>query len=260
MITKIAVAAGIPMVISKQPHGANLSAEPDLGARLQAANQDAKRLVIVEMPGPEVEAALRTSGYELIIIDHHRYTDLDRMRHESSLEQFLAIFNIDDDRLTSLGFDPVLVRGVGLLDRGFVWELAKEGVPKEDAARIRAFYLSLADELNGPREVERAEALRAWNERTERDGVIIVTSGREDLALREALSFIVAEHYEAAPELLFVQGKRRLTVQDSDAAPALFARFGGFTFGQDRCWGVQSTKEQPLPNIDDVLAVIVSAR
>src|SRR5690348_4213283 len=91
-ILKIAQAAGFPTVISAQPHGARLYNEPNLIARLKLADPDAQRVAIVEIPGVTVEDELKSIGYEVVIIDHHRYDDLDRMQHLSSLEQFLEVF------------------------------------------------------------------------------------------------------------------------------------------------------------------------
>ncbi len=49
-------------------------------------------VLIVEIPGPRKEAWIRQQDKELIIIDHHRYQDLDRSHPLSSLEQFTALF------------------------------------------------------------------------------------------------------------------------------------------------------------------------
>lgn len=256
-ILKIAHAAGYPVVISDQPHGARLYNEPNLIARLKYADPDASRVAIVEIPGPQVEEELRSIGYEVIVIDHHRYDDVNRMQHLSSLEQFLGVYGITDEQLRQLGFDPVLVRGVGMIDRGFVWELKKEGVPKEDQKRIRAHYVDLMHELGSPSKDAVEEAKRAWEAREQVGDLYIVKSRRADVKIREALSFVLADLYEEPPQVLIFEGTGRISLQDSDDAPRLHQAFGGFTFGQDRCWGFQPEPGRPAPSLENILKVIV---
>lgn len=256
-ILKIAEAAGIPTVISPQPHGARLYNELNLIARLKQTDPDARRVVIVELPGPQVEDELRSIGYEVVIIDHHRYDDLDRMQHLSSLEQFLDVFELDDARLTSLGFDPLLVRGVGMIDRGFVWELKKEGLSKEDQKRVRDYYVDLMHELGSPSTEAVAEAKRAWAAREQAGELLVVKSQRADVKIREALSFVIADEYETPPQVLILEGNGRVSLQDSDLAPKFHQTFGGFTFGQDRCWGFDPEPGRPAPTIENMLKVSV---
>lgn len=255
-ILKIAHAAGFPVVVSDQPHGARLYNEPNLIARLKYADHDATRVAIVEIPGPTVEDELRAVGYEVIIIDHHRYDELDRMQHLSSLEQFLNVYELNDDRLRSLGFDPVLVRGVGMIDRGFVWELKKEGLSKADQKRIRDHYVALMNELGAPAEGSVEEAKRAWEAREQMGSVMIVKSRRADVKIREALSFVLADLYEEPPQVLIFEGNGRISLQDSDFAPKLHQAFGGFTFGQDRCWGFQPEPGRPAPTLQQILKIL----
>lgn len=257
-ILKIAQAAGYPVVMSEQPHGARLYREPNLIARLKYADPDSRRVAIVEIPGPEVEAELRSIGYEVVIIDHHRYGDLDRMQHLSSLEQFLTVFELDDAKLIALGFDPVLVRGVGMIDRGFVWELKKEGLSKEDQKRVRDYYVDLMHELGSPSAEAVAEAKRAWATREQAGELLVVKSQRADVKIREALSFVIADEYETPPQVLILEANGRVSLQDSDLAPKFHKTFGGFTFGQDRCWGfAQEPGGRPAPSLEDMLRVSV---
>ncbi len=204
LILKIAAAAQIPSVVSPQPHGARLGHEDNLVYRLKQVSLTARRIVIVEIPGPDIERELEELGYEVVIIDHHRYNDLDRMQPLSSLEQFLQVFALDNDRLVALGFDPELVVGVGMIDRGFVWELKKEGLPLAAQKRIRAYYVSLMQELGGPSEEAWAEAKRAWEARQARGDFFIVRSERNDVKIREALSFLLADEYTEPPQVLIV--------------------------------------------------------
>lgn len=256
-ILKIAQAAGFPTVISAQPHGARLYNEPNLIARLKLADPDAQRVAIVEIPGVTVEDELKSIGYEVVIIDHHRYDDLDRMQHLSSLEQFLEVFGLSDERLRTLGFDPVLVRGVGMIDRGFVWELKAEGLSPTDQKRVRDYYVSLMNELGSPSEGSVAEARRAWEAREQAGEIFIVRSRRADLKIREALSFVIADEYAEPPQVLIFEGNGRVSLQDSDLAPKLHQAFGGFTFGQDRCWGFQPEPGRPAPSLENILKIAV---
>ncbi len=256
LILKIAQVAGYPTVISEQPHGARLYNEPNLIARLKYADHEAIRVAIVEIPGPTVEAELRLIGYEVVIIDHHRYDNLDRMQRLSSLEQFLQIYELTDERLQALGFDPVLVRGVGMIDRGFVWELKKEGIAPADQKRIRDYYVSLMNELGSPAAGSVEEAKRAWDAREQAGNIFIVKSRRADIKIRESLSFVLADLYEQPPQVLIFEGTGRVSLQDSDLAPKLHQTFGGFTFGQDRCWGFQPEPGRPAPSVQAILEQI----
>lgn len=255
-ILKVAQAAGFPVVISEQPHGARLHNEPNLIARLKSTDPEARRVAIVEIPGPSVEAELTSIGYEVVIIDHHRYDELNRMQSLSSLEQFLQVFELSDARLLQLGFDPLLVRGVGMIDRGFVWELNKAGLSKEDQRRVREYYIGLMHELGSPSKEAVIEARRAWDDRRQVGQVLVVKSLRADVKIREALSFVLADLYEQPPQVLILEGNGRVSLQDSDLAPKLYEAFGGFTFGQDKCWGFQPEPGRPAPSLEAMLAIL----
>lgn len=257
MILKIARKIGLPIVISDQPHGAVLSREKNLFARILETDPDTKRLVIVELPGPDVENELRGYGFELKIIDHHRYDDLDRMNKKSSLEQFLEFFEIDETKLKDLGFDSLMVQAVAAIDRGFIWELKKIGLSKEDFDRALEFYRSLTMELGPERRAkEEAAAQIAWDNREERDGVIIVKSEEDRVSIRDAISFIIAKEYGEPRTIIIKQGDRRLYVQASPHVRDLYDKYGGFTFGSDKCWGILKD-DGNLPKVDEVLKVIV---
>ncbi len=253
-ILKIAKAFDIPTIVSNQPHGATLDAEMKLIDRIRDTNTVAHDVVIVEMPSPATEDNLRELGFDVHIVDHHRYEAYDRMKPESSLEQFLKLFGIDNIALDMMGFDPVLVRGVGLIDRGFVWELAKENVPLEDRKRMIAYYREETAKLGTNRRDEEAEAIKAWKKRIiEDDGIIIIKSDESTLSIRDAISFLVAEEFSTPPIVIIHQPGRVVYVQDTPTGLALQQTFGGFTFGQNLCWG-RATKDGEIPSIDEVLA------
>lgn len=258
MILKIANTIHLNTLTSGQPHGARLEKEKNLLARILETNPETTTVVIVELPGPKTEAELQAEGFTVKIIDHHRYDDLDRMQKKSSLEQFLDLFKITDKRLDELGFDAKMVRAVGAIDRGFIWELKNEQLTEPERKEAVRYYRALTMELGEERrEREEEAALDAWEEREERDGVIIVRSLADDISIRDALSFIVAENYpDTPPQTLIIQGKHRMYVQESKYAKDLHLKFGGFTFGRDACWGVQRD-DHKLPSLDEVLAVIV---
>ncbi len=257
MIGKIARAAGVPMLISEQPHGARLEKEKNLIERIREVNSVARDVYIVEIPGVETETTLRTAGFDVHVIDHHRYDALDRMQDESSLEQFLNIFAIDDARLVELGFDPKIVRGVGMIDRGFLWALRTEVPDKDEQKHIRDYYRTLTMELGKDRVAIENAAKAAWDAREMHGGTIVVRSTTKDIGIRDAISFLVADNFDTPQQVIVIEGERRMFVQESDAVARLFAEYGGFTFGRDRCWGIQATPEKPLPMLDDVLAAIL---
>lgn len=257
MILKLAKKMQLPKIVSTQPHGARLEREKQLAGRIEETNDRAKYLVIVEIPGPEIEQALKDQGYKLTIIDHHRYDDLDRMQPKSSLEQFMELFGITNEQLAGWGFDPRMVEGVAAIDRGFLWELDRSGIVGDEKKQAIAFYKTLTKELGiERREKEEVEAARAWQNREEREGVLIIRSEEDLISIRDAVSFIIAEQFDAPRPVMIIQGKRRMYLQDSDRAKDLYDRFGGFTFGQDKCWGILK-EDGDLPSVDEVLGVVV---
>lgn len=258
MIHQLATALKVPALVSKQPHGARLEREKKLIERIRKINPEAKRLVIVELPGPAVEAELREAGYTVKIIDHHRYDDVSRMKKKSSLEQFLDEFKLDNRRIKQLGFDPKMVRSVGAIDRGFIWELAREPLTKAERQQALRFYRALTHELGGARRArEEKAALAAWKKRQTVQGILVVKSADDRVSVRDALSFLIAEEFGEPTTLIIFQGNRRVYVQETSRAKKLHEHFGGFTFGQDRCWGLLATPARALPKLDEVLKIVV---
>lgn len=253
-IVSLAEALHIPCIVSAQPHGATLDAESDLIGRIREANPVAHDIVIVEMPNVSAEDKLRELGFEVHIVDHHRYESLDRMQKESSLEQVRALFDVDDTTLRIAGFDPVLIRGVGLIDRGFVWELAKENVPEADRKRMIAYYREQNAVLDPNQVKEEKAAMKAWKNREMIEGVIVVTIDDPAARIREAISFLAAEDFAEAPVTVISQPGRIIYIQETPTALALQQVFGGFTFGQNLCWGKPIDDDGNLPTVEEVLA------
>lgn len=257
-ILKIAEALRIPHLVSVQPHGARLQAEPDLLSRLRAVSTSARQLVLVELPGLVMEEKLTELGYSLTIIDHHRYEGLDRMQMQSSLEQFLEVFAISDADLARHGFDPLLVRSVGVIDRGFFWELGKEGYSEHDRRRAISYYLQLRDELGLFDPKAAAVARTVFDQRREERGVLLFDGSQAEYRIREELSLLLAEHYpDAEPTSIIFERDGKVSVQNTPYAQVLSERFGGYQFGKGLCWGKVIEKDTDhLPGEAEILAII----
>lgn len=263
LISKIAEKLGLPMIRSRQTHGASLDQGHDYVAQVRKGKYE--RAIVVEMPGPKAEAKLRKLGIDLTIIDHHHYTGLDRAHDHktgkllpSSLEQFLKLFRVTDAKLRSFGFDPKLVRAIGVMDRGFVWALQEEGMNKKEIDRVLAFHDELLSEIHNPKtEAKKNEvAMRAWTRRKKWNGYLIVET-RAGVQLRPRLSRIIAREIGKPTSLIVIERARGLLyVQESDHAMDLFRAFGGFTFGLDRNWGYRNEPGKRKVTLADIKRVL----
>lgn len=252
-IVRIAKALAIPLLESEQIHGATLAEEPRLFERI-AQMQGIKHLAIVEIPGVEEEKHIADLGIEVHIIDHHTYADLDRMQNEASLTQFRELFEISDEDLCGAGFDSEIIRGVALIDQGFLWELAESELPIERQRASRAYYLSCKRDIDPDYSKTEEEALVAWQTKEIKDGVVVIRS-TSPYRIREAVSFLIADAFpEAPPTSIIVEGDGRVSVQETDEAEELFVKFGGFLFGKKRCWGIVA--EGHPPTVDEIMANI----
>lgn len=262
MISQIARALGIQMIVSPQPHGASLDKEKDILALVKAGKWE--RAVVVEMPGPKTEAALRRAGVELVIIDHHHYTDLDRAHDAktkkllpSSLEQFLKLFRVTDASLKKHGFAPRLVRGIGVMDRGYIWALREEGFSEKEIRAVIAYQKKLMASVRDRKNEARKDAIaeRAWKAR-KTWGDYLVVSTTSNIELRSRVSLLAAlELKQPTPMIILENGRGLIYVQESPAALTLFKAFGGFTFGLDRCWGYKYGKRK-RPSLSDIKATL----
>jgi len=264
LIYELAKAMGLQVIRSSQPHGATLEREPDLVPLIRDGGW--KRAVIVETPGPKVEEKLRKLGVEVVILDHHHYTGLNRAHDAkgrplpSSLEQFLKLFRITDALLRSFGYAPKIARGIGVMDRGFVWALKEDGYrPKEIDAVLALRRKLLADHgMLRDEEKQMASARKAWNDRREWQEYQIVVNNAA-AGVREGVSFIVALEVKKPTSIIFVEKKRGLLyVQESDKAMDLFREFGGFTFGLDRNWGYRNKQGKKPVSLKDIQRVLSS--
>lgn len=247
LIEKIARAIGLPVISSGQTHGASLDKGKDIVSIIKKAGY--KQVFVVEMPGLKAEAFLAKSGIKVTVIDHHHYTGLNRAKDKktgrllpSSLEQFLKLFKITSLKLKQLGFDSKLVLGIGILDKGYIWALQKNGYTNKDVGRVLDFHDELMSKLRNPKTEKRkqASAQRAWDSRKKWMNFYIVES-HADIQLRPRLSLIVAIEKRKPVPLIIIEKKRKLIyVQESPYAMDLFKKFGGFTFGSGHNWGYRN--------------------
>jgi hypothetical protein len=261
LIAKIAAGLRLPTVRSLQPHGARLEHEDNLVSRLRAAGPLATHVAIVEIPGPEAEARLGALGWQVAIIDHHTYENLDRRSGQSSLQQFLNIFSVTDDELRLLGLDPRIVHGVGVVDQGFLWALPGAGFSAAEAVRVRAAYLRLKEEVDPHFSQVHAAAARAWqtHQVIPAEKPIVIVTGQDDtLHIREAVSFLIADAFAATPPWSIIrEGNGQISVQDvpPGVTEKLFATYGGYIFGSGVCWG-KVPGDSPTPDQATILALL----
>lgn len=252
-IKRLLEAFSIAHITSNQPHGAKLELEDNLENRIKSANPGTQNVVIVEIPGPKVERQLEDLGYQIHIIDHHRYEDLDRSKDKSSLEQFLEYFEITDADLTEKRFDPILVKSVGYIDHGFVWRMKDEINNPEKQKEALNHYRALIVELEGDaRAKEERDAKIAYEKREERDGYLIFRQPNPDIGIRDALSFLIAENNEK-PRPNIIIADDRIAVQDTNRAVELFEELGGYTYGGDKCFGKHGAGEDLYKEVAEIL-------
>ncbi|MBT5807891.1 hypothetical protein HOI18_01305 [Candidatus Uhrbacteria bacterium] len=262
MIKEIAEKIGLPVIISHQLHGASLDKGHDYVQ--DVVDGGYKEVFVVEMPGVKAEKRFKKLGIKLNIIDHHHYTGLDRAHGPddkmlpSSLEQFLKLFKLTDVKLKKFGFDPKLVRAIGIQDRGYVWALMAEGYSKSEVKNVLKYMDKLTAHLHNPKTEARKRELakKAW-ERRKKWGEFYVVTTRADVQLRPRLSRIIVETIGKPTPIIVVEwGRGLIYVQESPYAMELFNRFGGFTFGLDRNWGHRNEPGAKKVTLRDVKKVI----
>lgn len=267
-IIRIAKKLGIQTIVSDQPHGARLEHESDVVERLRETGKD--EVVIVEIPGPEAEEQLRSVGFTVRVIDHHRYEKLDRMSDPetseplpSSLEQFLELFQISDEELMGHGFDARLVQGVGAMDRGFIWALKRDGFSEDEVKQVSRYVRELSKEARGDEMMELNEeaAKHAWEGRKQLGEFVWVNSDEPKAEIRPSVSLMAVEQFgKPTPMIITSRGGLLIYVQETPKALELFKKFGGFTFGQDTCWGYNNAISQRKITVEDVLSIIHPVR
>lgn len=266
MIARIARAAKIDVSSSRQQHGASIDRGRDYVKILKEGDWD--EVVIVEMPGPTTEEKMRTLGVEVVIIDHHNYTGLIRSKCprsgrvlKSSLEQFLRHFKITDAKLKKLGFDPVLVKGIGIFDRSYIWGLQDEGYSKKQITDVLAYSLELMEDVPGHKqspERERA-AQNAWKNRRKWKEFLIIENNSK-YHIRGEVSLLSAMQYKKPmPMIMYEKKLKRLYVQESIKTKKLFEVFGGFTYGDRHNWGYRNDREIKQVRLAEIKEVLLEA-
>jgi hypothetical protein len=119
----IARRAGAQVLPFHVPHGTRLNKSRVKEIAGEAKWMKAKRVIVVELP-PEalkIEKTLAAKGFQLTVVDHHDYKDLNRHHPLSSLEQVAAL----------LGYklSPVS-KAIGVMDRSLIFGLADLGLER----------------------------------------------------------------------------------------------------------------------------------
>lgn len=251
LINALAMRAGMAVYRSAQRHGATLDEETGIVEFAQAV--DRPYVWTVEMPGEMTEERLRACGLELTIIDHHVYGSLDRAhdingkRLKSSLEQFLAHTEITESDLTTWGFDPIMVYGIGIMDDRYVQGLRKSGYDKQLIERVLDYREDLERQID-PHYQERVKAAElTWEKRITHKGFIVYVSDNH-LSISRLVSTIAIRHgAESKPSIIFCRGGKQLFVLNilSAQIEKLNQAFPGrytWTYGAGHCWGLNNEK------------------
>ncbi len=244
---------------SEQPHGAKLGDESNILETIKKSI--CSTVIIVEMPGPEIEKQIQALGKELKIIDHHSYTDLDRARDAegmslpSSLEQFLELAGIDDKELDEIGYKPRLVRATGLWDAGYIWALIDNGYTTEEIEEFEE-YKEVIDQKLGSSSMTKESKLAAelaWKAREEWKEFWIFESADMNAHIRSLISRMAAKHFKKpTPVIILERAGRVIYVQETPRASDLFDHFGGFTFGKDHNWGYDNEEGEKQVGLDQI--------
>jgi hypothetical protein len=269
LIFLIALAAGITTIRSSQPHGASLERENGVLELVCASRKT--EIWTVELPGLATENQLRRHGFTVVIIDHHTYSNLDRVhdehgvRRKSSLEQFLALTDITDDDLRSWNFDPRLVLGIGVMDDRYTHGLRSEGFTPEEIRRVLAYREHLDRQITHEYDLIAKTARLVWNNRHTQDGYIICNSTSNLRVSYAVCNRSIEDALEEHSMIIADRGGRQIYANNISPAliPKLEAAFAGhktFTYGSGRCWGIDNdVTDLPKITIEDVFTVLTQA-
>ncbi len=266
LILLLAYRLGMRVIRSGQGMGATLERERgDIHALINATG--GTEVWIVEMPGVEIERRLSSLGFEVVVIDHHMYGPLDRSRGgdgkllPSSLEQFMTLTGVTADDLVGWGFDPVVVRGIAIMDAQFVQGLREEGFTLPEIHRVLDFRRECA--RAGFPDFDKAEAAArdAWADHKIVGDYIVVASTSE-VPIRGAVATLtIYMNCDTQPLVIVDKGGAEIFVQN--VAPAVvvrlmatFADAKPFTFGNGRCWGLNNRKVGTRYTLNDILTVL----
>ncbi len=259
VIAELGEKIGMQVHRSNQPHGAKLDAEPGLMEVIESSGKNT--VIVVEMPGPEIEERIKDKGLSLQIIDHHHYTKLNRAHDAagemlpSSLAQFLVYAGISDQELTDLGYDPRMIHAIGLWDSGYIWALIEAGYSRKEIEAFEEYKKNIETALGMPevRKDDLAAAEQAWAEKSKWNGFYVLVSDDPKAHTRSIVSRIAAkEFWKPTPIMISERAGNRLYVQESPRSIDLFEHFGGFTFGRDKNWGYDNRGEGKRLTLEDV--------
>ncbi|MBU1705152.1 hypothetical protein KKG19_00265 [Patescibacteria group bacterium] len=261
LISQIAQAMGLDLIASKQGHGASADKSKGLIEKIKKGGW--KEAIIIEMPGLKTEKMLKKLGVKVVIIDHHNYTGLKRAFEkgrikQSSLEQFIKLFKLGDKKLKDLGFDFELVKGIGVMDRGFVWQALQEGYDWREIKKIMDYQDELMAQVRDMKDekLKIKAAEEAWKNR-EKWGEFYIMQNKTNIGFRARLSRLIAYEMKKPTPLILVEPKRHfIYVQETDKAQELFKKFGGFTFGMGTNWGFKEEKGKKGPKLSDVKKIL----
>ena len=265
LIAELGEKKGFQVYRSAQPHGARLEREPRVLQLVKASG--ASTVIVVELPGPEVEEQILAMGKHLVLIDHHNYADLERAYAPdgsvlpSSLEQFLKVADINDAHLRRWGYEPDLVRGIGLWDANYLWGVLDAGYSKDRVEAVVTFKDQLAEKAGSAEAdpVNQEEAQRAFDDREKFGDYFVVVSRHPSARIRSSLSRLFATTYwKRTPTIISERSGERIYVQETDRAKDLFHQFGGFTFGSDCNWGYDNETETDQVSLSDVKSYLAS--
>jgi hypothetical protein len=264
LILLIAYRLGMVVIRSGQGLGATL--ERERGDIHQLIDMTMKGEVwIVEIPGPEIEQSLRLHGRIVRIIDHHTYGTLDRSLDSdgkllpSSLEQFLTLTGVTYDQLEIWGFDPVVVRGIAIMDARFVQGLREEGFTHQEICRVLDFRERCSRAGNPDFDRAQRAGREMWSMRQQM-GEYTVVNSNVDVSIRGAISTLtIYENCDTKPLIVSDLGGKEIFVQNVDPSIVGLLKSAfpeGFTFGTGRCWGVNNARSSTSYTLDHILSVL----
>jgi len=259
MIAELGEKIGMQVHRSEQAHGAKLDEEPGLIKMIMESEED--NVITIELPGLAAEREIQNLGKTIKIIDHHHYTGLNRAHDESgeilpsSLAQFLDYAGVSDKELKELGYDPRMIRAIGLWDSGYIWALIEDGYSREEIEAFEEYKKDIDKALGMPaeREADVKAAEEAWKNKTEWNGYYVLVSDDLKAHTRSIVSRLAAkEFWKPTPIMISERAGNRLYVQESPKSIELFEHFGGFTFGRDKNWGYDNRGEEKSLTLEDV--------
>ncbi len=252
LIHLIALRAGIRVFPSAQPHGATLDRETGILDLVRAV--DRKYVWTVEIPGVNMETVLRANKFHLMIIDHHMYRGLDRAhdafgkRLQSSLEQFLALAEITDTDLVQWGFDPVLVRGIGIMDDRYLQGLKKSKYTPEQIKYVLRHLEELEQQVDAHYDERLEAAQRAFRNRIMSPSGFIGYFSENNLSVSRMVSMLASQHDDGQkPSVIYSRGGKQILIVNvkPEQIQTLNQRYPNrhtWTYGAGRCWGIDNEK------------------